>query len=57
MQFAEVKESSIKIIHHSTSSVIEIKTVNNNNESTWLDYSEFQDLIKAIEKVKEIEKF
>jgi len=52
--FAEVKDGQITIIHHSTSSIIEIISDHPDNiskTSLFLEYYEFDSLIKCISKL------
>jgi hypothetical protein len=59
--WTEREEKSVKLIHHSTSSIVEIQVTENveykqgsfreETHSTWLDYSSFDDLVKAISKI------
>lgn len=59
MNFIETEHGSVKIKHHSTSSLIEVlvdpKILKENNtlEKLWLTYYQFDDLQKAIEKAND----
>lgn len=52
----EIEYGTIKIVHHSTSSVIEIivkeNTPDKEQNEIWINYTQLYDLIIAIEKLK-----
>ena len=61
INFDKRKEGNVKLIHHSTSSYIEIKVESDKEvkemediESLWLTYEEFDNLKKAITKTIKI---
>ncbi len=56
MNFTEIKEGCVRIIHHSTSSTIEIvvsdkEEVRGDDQTLWLDYYDFYELLKALKKI------
>jgi Zn-dependent M32 family carboxypeptidase len=63
--FSEVEEGDIKIIHHSAASLIEVIITREQEveqgifekvkEPFWFEYSSFDDLKKAINRINEIE--
>ena len=57
INFHSTEEGTIKVLHHSTSSLIEIKVKNNEEDtvkSLWLDYAKYDDLTRCIQRLNEV---
>lgn len=54
MNFVEEEHGAVKIIHHSTSSTIEIIVTSEDGgkQYLWMDYYDIDDLKKAIDKIQ-----
>lgn len=52
--WTERQEGNVKFIHHSTSSVIEMKVKDESGiwREVWLDYYDFENLVKLISSLK-----
>lgn len=67
MIWSKIKHGNVTLIHHSTSSLVEIEVMSKEEEyqggplvdvknTLYMDYTEFDDLVEAIKTVISIEK-